>query len=347
MKTSQLIQAALVALAILLASPQASRAADDFFADEILVRGKNLSIFRPELDKAYLQFKANATLRNQPIPADRRAELEANLLDRIIVTHLMLQRASEADKEIARKQADEFVAKVIREAGSETSFNRQLIALGFTREDFTRQVLDRATCEAFVERELHGKVQVPEEDILSFYQTNQAKLQRPEMAQAQHIFFSTRNPETGAEISSEAKAEKRRKAETALQRARQNEDFPSLVLEFSEDQHSRSRQGEYVFARGQADPAFEDAAFKLNPGEISGIVSSSVGLHILKLIQIIPGETIPLDQLRDEIRLKITREKVQTDIIPPFLEQLKKDANLEYLNGARPPSKPSNAESLQ
>jgi parvulin-like peptidyl-prolyl isomerase len=347
LKTTRIIHAALVAIAIFLATPQASRAADDFFADEILVRGKNLSINRPELDKAYLQFKANATLRNQPIPADRRAELEANLLDRIVVTHLMLQRASEADKEIARKQADEFVAKVIREAGSETAFNRQLIALGFTREDFTRQVLDRATCEAFVERELHGKVQVSEDDIQSFYKTNQAKLQRPEMAQAQHIFFSTRNPETGTEISSEAKTDKLQKAKTALQRARQNEDFPTLVLEFSEDQHSRDRQGEYIFSRGQADPAFENAAFQLKPGEISDIVTSSVGLHILKLIQIIPGETIPLDQLRDEIRLKITREKVQTEVIPDFLEQLKKEASLEYLNGARPPSKPSNAQSLQ
>jgi parvulin-like peptidyl-prolyl isomerase len=167
------------------------------------------------------------------------------------------------------------------------------------------------------------------------------------MAQARHIFFSTRNPETGAEISSKAKAEKQHKAETALQRARNNEDFQTLVLEFSEDQHSRDRQGEYIFSRGQTDPTFEAAAFKLKPGEISDVVTSSVGLHILKLIQILPAETIPLDELRDDIRLKITRERVQTDVIPNFLEQLKKEANLEYLNGTRAPSKPSNAESLQ
>ena len=161
-----------------------TQAANDFFADEVLVRGKGLEIRRPELEKAYLQFKANATLRNQTIPPERQEELEAMLLDRLVVTQLLLNRSTPADRETGRQQAEEFVANVIKDAGSETAFNRQLIALGFTREDFDSQVRERATCEAVVERELHGKVKVSEAEIQAYYEANQKTLQRPAMAQA-------------------------------------------------------------------------------------------------------------------------------------------------------------------
>ena len=118
------------------ASLHAAAATDSFFGDEVLVRGKGVEIRRPALDQAYLQFKANATLRDQTIPPDRVEELEAMLLDRLVITRLLMNRATEADRKNGQTQAEMFTANVIKEAGSETAFNRQLIALGFTREDF-------------------------------------------------------------------------------------------------------------------------------------------------------------------------------------------------------------------
>jgi len=317
------------------------RAAADFFADEVLVRGSDLEIRRPELEKAYLQFKANATLRDQPIPPDRREELEAMLLDRLVVTQLLLNASTATDREAGRQQAEKFVANVIRDAGSETAFNRQLIALGFTREDFEAQVRERATCEAVVERELHGKVQVSEAEILKYYESNQETLQRPEMAQVRHVLFATRNADTGAEISDAAKAEKHLSAESVLKRARQGDDFPGLVREYSDDTSSKERDGEYIFSRGQMAPEFEAAAFSLDPGKISDIVTTGFGYHIIKLIQIIPPEPIALDQIEEELRVKLRRERVQTTVLPKHLRQLKADARLEYLNGARPPTEPT------
>lgn len=316
-------------------------AANDFFGDEILVRGRNLEIRRPELEKAYLQFKANATLRNQPIPAERREELEATLLDRLVVSQLLLNRSTAADRESGNRLAEEFVANVIRDAGSEATFNRQLIALGFTRKDFEAQVRERATCEAVVERELHGKVKISDEEIQTFYDSNQASLQRPPMAQVRHILFATRKAENGAELSDTAKAEKRLLAESVLKRARQGEDFPTLVREYSEDDASKERSGEYVFSRGQMTPEFEAAAFSLEAGKISDVITTASGYHIIKLLQIIPAEPIALEQIKEDLRTKLRRERVQATLLPEHLKQLKAEAQLEYLNGARPPAEPS------
>lgn len=322
----------------------ASAATDGFFADEVLVRGRNVEIRRPALENAYLQFKANATLRNQPIPPDRREELEAMLLDRLVVTELMLKRATDADREWGRAEADKFVTNVIREAGSETAFNRQLIALGFSREDFESQVRERATCEHVVERELQSKVTVSDEELQSFFDANQEKLKRPEMVRVRHILLATRDPQTGAEVSDATKTEKHLLAETLLKRARAGEAFPALVKEFSDDTASKDKDGEYVFSRGQMAPEFEAAAFSLEPNQISHVVTTVYGYHLIQLIQRIPAEAIPLDQIRDDLRTKLIREKVQETLMPEYLKQLKNEAGLEYLNGARPPREPASLQ---
>jgi len=306
------------------------------------VRGKGVEIRRSDVEKAYLQFQANAVLRNQSIPEGRREELEATLLDRLVVTQLLLNRATETDRKEGLAKAAEFLGKVLEEAGSEAAYERQLISLGFTREDFQRQIEDRAICEEVVEREI--QVNITDAAVEEYYAANRDTLQRPEMAQVRHILFATRDSNTGAELSDTRKAEKRLQAEAVLKRARQGENFDTLVQEYSEDLGTKDSKGEYIFARGQMVPEFEAAAFSLGPNAISDLVTTVYGYHIIKKIQSIPSEPIPLDQVREDIRLKLRREKVQDELLPRHLEKLKEGVKLQYLNGARPPSPTSSPD---
>jgi len=315
-------------------------AAADFFGDEILVRGKNLEIRRPELERAYLQYQANATLRDQAIPEDRREELEAMLLDRLVVTRLLLNRATDEDRSRGRGRADEFLDNVREQAGSDAAFERQLLSLAFTRQDFEAQIRERGICEEVVERKLQGQARISDDAVRAYYETHRAQLQRPEMAQARHILLATIDPATGAGLSDALKAEKRLQAENLVRRARQGEDFTALVKQYSEDTGTKDKLGEYIFSRGQMVPEFEVAAFSLQPDSISDVVTTTYGYHIIKLIQIIPAEPIPLDQIRDELRQKLEQEKIQGELMPRYLEKLKAEAELEYLNRARPPSAP-------
>jgi len=323
----------------------AANAAADFFGDEILVRGRNVEIRRTDLERAYLQFKANATLRDQPIPDSRRDELEAMLLDRLVVTRILLNRATAEDRRRGQDRAKEFLDNVREQAGSDAAFERQLIALAFTRADFEAQILERGVCEEVVERELQGQARISDAAIQDYYETHRAQLQRPEMAQARHILLATVDPATGAELSDTLKAEKRLQAENLVRRARQGEDFAALVKEYSDDTGTKDKLGEYVFSRGQMVPEFEAAAFTLQPDRISDVVTTAYGYHIIKLIRIIPSEPIPLDQIREELRQKLEREKTQDELMPRFLEKLKAEVKLEYLNGARAPTAPARPDS--
>jgi len=318
-------------------TPKPAADARQLFPDDVLCKGKEIEVKRSHLDEAFLQFKANLNARGQMLPEDRREQVESQLLDRLVITRLLTGRATEEDKKKARTAADKFIASTKEQAGSEDSFNRQLGAMNFTPAQFDAQVLERAVCEEVVDRELKSKVNVTDEQIKKYYEENGQQFERPETIRAAHILFSTRDPGTNQELSEEKKKEKKQQMEKLLERARKDEDFAALAKEFSEDPGSKSKGGEYTFARGQMVPAFETAAFSLKTNQVSDIVTTPYGYHIIKLYEKTPAQKLELAKVKDDLKDQLARSEVQEKKLPDYLKKLKIDANLEYLHGAKPP----------
>jgi hypothetical protein len=120
--------------------------AKQIFPYETLCKGKGIEIKRSQVDEAFIQFKANLTARGQVLSESKRDLAESQLLDRLVITKLLVVRANEEDKKKARTAADKFVASTKQQAGSEESFQRQLSAMNFTAEQFDTQVVERAIC---------------------------------------------------------------------------------------------------------------------------------------------------------------------------------------------------------
>src|SRR5205814_9296979 len=152
-----------------------------------------------------------------------------------------------------------------------------------------------------------------------------------------HILLSTRDANTRQELSEEKKKEKKQQMEKLLERVRKGEDFAALAKEFSEDPGSKNQGGEYTFPRGQMAPEFETAAFSLKTNQISDIVTTQFGYHIIKLYEKIPAQKLELDKVKDDLKEQLARNEVQDKMLPVYLKKLKQDAGLEYLNGATAP----------
>src|SRR6185436_7122864 len=191
-------------------------------------QGKGVEIKRSQLDEAFVQYKANLTARGQVLPEAKRDLAEAQLLDRLVVTKLLVNRATEEDKKKARTAADKFVASTKQQAGSAESFQRQLSAMNFTAEQFDAQVLERAICEEVVDRELRSQVTITDEQLKKFYDENGEQFERPETVRAGHILLSTRDAVTGQEMNEETKKEKRQQIDRILERAKKGAEFAAL-----------------------------------------------------------------------------------------------------------------------
>jgi peptidyl-prolyl cis-trans isomerase C len=325
-------------------SPQAAEPASpptftfsDPSPDALLCRGKGVEIKRRELDRALNQFRANAVARNQKVPDSRLPDIEAMLLDRLVVTELLLDRATPADREKGKELADKFLAETREQAGSDAAFERQLMAMSFTEAELQTQILNRAVCEEVVEREVRSQAKISDEQVRRYFDENAERLQRPEMVRASHVLLATINPLTNESLPPQEIADKRLLIDKIHARALAGEDFSALIKSYSEDPGATENNGTYTFARGQMVPEFEAAAFSMETNQISDVVTTRFGYHVIKLLQKIPAEPIEFDKVKADIRTSLERQEVQDVLLPPFLDKLRAEAKLTYTNGAKPP----------
>jgi peptidyl-prolyl cis-trans isomerase C len=168
-----------------------------------------------------------------------------------------------------------------------------------------------------------GAPEVTDADVKTFYDQNPDKFKRPEQVRASHILFPT-------EGDTAAKQKARAKAETILKEAKGGKDFAALAKQHSSD-GSASQGGDLgFFDKDRMVPEFSKVAFALQPGQISDIVESQFGYHIIKVTDRKAPETIALDEVAPQVKQYLTqqRRKERTDA---FVKQLRSKAKIEVL----------------
>src|SRR5262245_53179284 len=148
-----------------------TRNLSDLFDDEIVARGKGVQVKRSQLEQALTPFRASMAARGQPVPEELRAVQEAQLLERIIVTQILTNRANAADAKTAVENAEKKLKDAKEQAVSEETFYRQLKAKGLSFETYRRLVVEEAFAQAVVQRELAGNIKVTDEQINELYTT--------------------------------------------------------------------------------------------------------------------------------------------------------------------------------
>jgi len=194
-----------------------------------------------------------------------------------------------------------------------------------------------------LKREL--KVHVTDEDARKYYEDNPARFEEPEMVRASHILLMTTDPVTHAELTEDQKAAKRKEMEGLLKRARAGEDFAKLANEYSEDPGSKDKGGEYKFPRGQMVPEFEAAAFSLSTNQVSDIITTRYGYHIIKLSEKIPAHKIEFAKAASDIKDGLTQQALQKQF-PDYIAKLKKEAGVEILDEKLKPQETADTPGL-
>lgn len=273
----------------------------DLFGDPVVAKGKGFEIKQSQLDTEIVRSKAPYAAQGQTPPPG----LDAQVLDKMVGMEVLLSRATPDDRAKAKEQFEKSLEayKADRKLSNEDfakQLSPQLRIQGVTREQWDKQQIDQAVVPLVLEREL--KVDVSDEEVKKFYDSKPAQLEEPEMVRASHILLSTKdpadpNPNMGArrDLPEDQKRARRKQMEDILKRAKAGEDFAKLASQYSDDPGSKDRGGEYIFPRGQMAPEFETAAFSLNTNQISDIVTTVFGYHIIKLNEKMPARSAALD----------------------------------------------------
>ena len=209
---------------------------------------------------------------------------------------------------------------------------------GFDKKPEVKKQLELFTdnflVNEFLRREVVQKITVSEDEMKSYYDSHKNEFKTPEMVRTRHILI-----EATPLSSEEEKKKAREKAEGILKRIKDGEDFAGLASNFSDDKGSQQKGGDLgLFPRGAMVKPFEDAAFALKPGEISGIVETQFGYHIIKVEERKDPSVEPFEAVKERINQKLLQESIKSKVTE-FVEKAMKDAKVEIypevLSGAK------------
>jgi peptidyl-prolyl cis-trans isomerase C len=343
MKTMHLLAAALatgILATLTLAAAEAAKPAVkavDLFPDKVVARGRGFEIKSSEVDAELLAFKTDVAASGGSVDENRRVEYEKKILDRLIVTRILISNSTAADKASAEEKVDTFIRKSKEQIGSEEAYNRQIEARGHSPSEFRRKLLERGIAEEVYNRDIKSKIVVGDSDIRKFYEDNPDQFKQPEMVRAAHILKMTVEPKligvrgANPELSEDQRKIKRQEIEGVLKRARDGEDFAKLVKENTDDLTSKEKGGEYTFPRGQMASEFEVAAFSMGVNQISDVVTTKYGYHVIKVLEKLPPQKIPLEKASDKIK-EFLIQRESDKLVPAYTEKAKKEAGVEILN---------------
>jgi peptidyl-prolyl cis-trans isomerase C len=299
-------------------------------ADAVVVTVNGQPILESKVS-AEVEKRVQARLKMVPagmdIPQEQiqmlREQIRRQMTEMLVDLTLIDMALKEKNIQVTPEQAEATMKKFAEENGlSVESMLEQLTASGMSAEDVKEQFLTRTKVDALLAAEM-GELKATEAEAKTYYEEHLQEFAQPELVTASHILLRTQGK------TEEEKMQIRQKMEGILQRARAGEDFAALAKEYSEDPGSKDRGGEYTFPRGQMVKPFEDAAFSLQNGQISDIVETPYGYHIIKRTDHKDAGTQSFEEVKDNLVERLTDEK-QRDAWQKLQSQLRAAAKIEW-----------------
>jgi peptidyl-prolyl cis-trans isomerase C len=331
---SAALGAALIALAVAAAAAEPKAAAPAApaaaakapAAEGPVARVNGVGIGQPAFDRNWQYF-----LQRSGIPqthADKTGkvdEFRKQVLDRLVDEELLFQDAQSRKLVVGKDVVDAEIEKARAQLPTPEAFREALAKSQLTEESLRELFTRNLSIEALVEKEIGAKMTVSDAEVHDFYAGNQSAFETPERARARHILVQVDEKD-----DEKTRAEKRAKAEDVLKQLKEGADFEELARKCS-DCPSAPKGGDLgFFERGQMVPAFEESAFSLKPGQLSGVVETPFGFHVIRGEERVAAGIVKEEEAAPKIREYLQSRKTE-QAVDAHLKALREKAKIELL----------------
>jgi parvulin-like peptidyl-prolyl isomerase len=225
-------------------------------------------------------------------------------LDQLIASLLIHEQAKAAGFGAAPEEVDKRLLDIRASFTSEEAFLDNLGRQGLTEPLLRQDLAWEISRRKYLEESIVPEVEISEDEMRLYYGENIDRMRQPERVRVRHILVAVAD-----DASEQERSQARERAAELQRRARAGEDFAALAYESSDDE-SRAQGGELPWiVRGQTVPSFERAAFALEPGELSPIVETPLGLHVIKAIDHQEGRVHSFEEVADRIHFGLANER--------------------------------------
>ncbi len=293
--------------------------------DPVVLKVNGEPVHASEIRLAASGVQNEARQRGQQVTQEQAFQMASQ---RVIDAKLLAQEARRQGMKPDTAKVDQNMAMLEQQAGGADRLASMLAQGGFTVDGYRKMMAEMSLVNQFIDKKVMSGITVSDEEAKKFYDENPAFFERPEEVHARHILV--RVPK-GA--SPEVKAEARKKIEAIQKRAAAGEDFAELAQETSEGPSAKDGGDLGFFSRDRMVKEFSDAAFALEPGQVSGVVETQFGYHVIKNEEVRPAGKVPFDEVKDRI-VESLKQRKMADEVDGILEKLRTDAKIEQVSGA-------------
>jgi peptidyl-prolyl cis-trans isomerase C len=286
----------------------------------IIARVNGEEIGRAEFEQTVHNVQLRA---GRPVPAEQRDQVFRGVLDDMIAMRLLKQEVLRRQLTATEAELAAAVKQLRQQFASEAAFSQALKAQKLTLDQLRDETRTQLLVSKMLDKEIGPQVAVKPADVSAFYEKNPERFQQPEAVHASHVLITV--PQ-GADAATKAAA--RAKAEDVLKQARAGADFAKLARTYSNDA-SAPRGGDLgFFPKGQMVPTFEAAAFALAPNQISDVVETPFGFHVIKVLEKRTAQSVPFGQAAPQIEQYLRQEQQQAKT-RAFVQQLRAKGNVQ------------------
>ncbi len=236
-------------------------------------------------------------------------ELVQMATQRVVEQKLLSQEAGRNGIQPNEPRVAQMIQAIEQQAGGREALDASLAQMGSNHEQVMEMIREMDLVRSLIEQKISPSIQVSDEEVASFYAENPEMFKNDAQIHARHIITAATEDADAATVAAAAA-----KAEKARERAIAGEDFAELAREMSEGPSAPKGGDLGFFTRDQMVPAFADTAFALEPGQISEVVRSPFGFHVIKVEEKRPAGTLPLDEVSDDLQAMLVQQKIGQEV---------------------------------
>ena len=258
---------------------------------------------------------------NRGMQPERKAVIQT-AMKRVVDVRLLAQEARQLNLQPDSARVGVTMAQLEEQAGGRDQFNTALGQIGVSYDQLRSSISEADRVQVYIATQIDPQVTVTAEEVETYYSQNPAMFARPDTVRARHILFRITQQADQAEKDS-AKA----RATAAHKRVIAGEDFAKVATEVSEGPGAAKGGDLGFFARDTMMPALTDAAFSLDIGEITGVIETQFGFHILKVEEKRAASTLSFEEAKEPLG-QMLRENKAGEKVAKLLEELNNAATV-------------------
>ncbi len=290
---------------------------------ETVATVNDVKISAQELEQKLSLIQSRYASMGMPIQGEQLIELRKSILDNLIEKQLLFEESKAEGIEVDNSTVEKEIDQLKAQFENEEDFQKKIASSDYTEESLKQEMVENLSIRRLIEEKIESGISVSDKEVEAYYQENQKEFEVPEQVRARHILI-----QAGPEASDAEKNEAKKKIAEVEKKLNDDGDFSELAKEYSDCQSSEKGGDLGYFGHGQMVESFDKAAFALDPGEVSDVVESRFGYHLIKLEDKKPAGKKEFEDVKASIHQKLRQEKIMQDL-EPYMESLKRKYPVE------------------